>query len=162
VAETLAGHYHRRMAVPEALLRLVKGGHLGRKSGEGFYLHRGMEAVASENASRFVKDDVAANLDRTELQLRMVLLMVNEAARCVEEDIVSGPEDVDFAMIMGSGFAPFRGGPLRHADTVGVASFVHAMDKLVDEGEERFAPCALLKDLAAKEKGFYADAKVML
>lgn len=162
VAETLASHYHRRMAVPEVLARLVKGGQLGRKSGEGFYLHRGKGAVPSEDAARFVKDDSAANLDRVDLELRMVLLMVNEAARCVEEGIVSGPEDVDFAMIMGAGFAPFRGGPLRHADTLGLANVVRAMNELVDDGEERFAPCGLLKDLAAKEKGFYADAKVML
>jgi 3-hydroxyacyl-CoA dehydrogenase/enoyl-CoA hydratase/3-hydroxybutyryl-CoA epimerase len=162
VAETLASHYHRRMAVPEVLARLVKGGQLGRKSGEGFYLHRGKEAVPSEDAARFVKDDSAANLDRVDLELRMVLLMVNEAARCVEEGIVSGPEDVDFAMIMGAGFAPFRGGPLRHADTVGVANLVREMNRLVDDGEERFAPCALLKDLAAKDGKLYPEKGVLL
>ena len=162
VAETLASHYHRRMAVPEVLARLVKGGQLGRKSGEGFYLHRGKEAVPSEGAARFVKDDSAANLDRVDLELRMVLLMVNEAARCVEEGIVSGPEDVDFAMIMGAGFAPFRGGPLRHADTVGVANLVREMNRLVDDGEERFAPCALLKDLAAKDGKLYPEKGVLL
>lgn len=162
VAETLASHYHRRMAVPEVLARLVKGGQLGRKSGEGFYLHRGKEVVPSEDAARFVKDDSAANLDRVDLELRMVLLMVNEAARCVEEGIVSGPEDVDFAMIMGAGFAPFRGGPLRHADTVGVANVVRAMNELVDEGEERFAPCALLKDLAAKDGKLYPEKGVFI
>jgi 3-hydroxyacyl-CoA dehydrogenase/enoyl-CoA hydratase/3-hydroxybutyryl-CoA epimerase len=162
VAETLASHYHRRMAVPEVLSRLVKGGQLGRKSGEGFYLHRGKEAVASEDAARFVKDDSTANLDRVDLELRMVLLMVNEAARCVEEGIVSGPEDVDFAMIMGAGFAPFRGGPLRHADTVGVANLVREMNQLVDDGEERFAPCALLKDLAAKDGKLYPEKGVLL
>ncbi len=58
---------------------------------------------------------------REELQERMVLLMVNESARCLEEQIVAAPEDVDFAMIMGTGFAPFRGGPLRYADSLGAA-----------------------------------------
>ena len=162
VAETLAAHYRRRMVVPEVLARLVKGGMLGRKSGEGFYLHRGKAAAPSEDASRFVKDDSTANLDRAALQARMVLLMVNEAARCVEEGIVSGPEDVDFAMIMGAGLAPFRGGPLRHADTVGVANLVREMNQLVDDGEERFAPCALLKDLAAKDGKLYPEKGVLL
>ncbi len=162
VAETLASHYHRRMIVPEVLGKLVKGGQLGRKSGEGFYRHQGKESVVGEAAERYLKDDSAANLDRTDLTLRMVLLMVNEAARCVEEGIVSEPEDVDFAMIMGAGFAPFRGGPLRHADTLGLTNVVRAMNELVDEGETRFDPCGLLKELAAKEKGFYADATVML
>jgi 3-hydroxyacyl-CoA dehydrogenase len=50
---------------------------------------------------------------------RMVLAMVNEAARCVEEGIVAGAEQVDLAMIFGAGFPPYRGGVLRHADTVG-------------------------------------------
>ncbi len=162
VAETLASHYHRRMAVPEVLGKLVKGGHLGRKSGEGFYLHKGREASVGEAAERYVKDDSAANLDRVDLELRMLLLMVNEAARCVEEGIVSGPEDVDFAMIMGAGFAPFRGGPLRHADTLGVANVVRAMNELVDEGEEHFAPCALLKDLAAKDGKLYPEKGVLI
>ena len=62
----------------------------------------------------------------------MVFLMVNEAARCLEEQIVTDPADVDFAMIMGTGFAPFRGGPLRYADTVGAARLVGAMNHLVD------------------------------
>jgi len=162
VAETLASHYRQRMVVPEVLGKLVKGGHLGRKSGEGFYLHQGKDASVGESAERFVKDDSAANLDRVDLELRMVLLMVNEAARCVEEGIVSGPEDVDFAMIMGAGFAPFRGGPLRHADTLGVANVVRAMNELVDEGEDRFAPCALLKDLAAKDGKLYPEKGVLL
>ncbi len=162
VAETLASHYHRRMAVPEVLSKLVKGGHLGRKSGEGFYRHQGKEAVVGKAAERYVKDDSAANFDRTALALRMVLLMVNEAARCVEEGIVSGPEDVDFAMIMGAGFAPFRGGPLRHADTLGLANVVRAMNEVVDEGETRFDPCGLLKDLAAKEGKFYPEKGVLL
>ena len=53
------------------------------------------------------------------MQRRMVLLMVNEAARCIEEKVVAEPADVDFGMIMGTGFAPFRGGPLRYADASG-------------------------------------------
>ena len=46
--------------------------------------------------------------------------MVNEAARCLEEKVVATPEDADFGMMMGTGFAPFRGGPLRYADHVGI------------------------------------------
>ena len=51
----------------------------------------------------------------------MVLVMVNEAARVLEEGVVAAPEDVDFGMIMGTGWAPFRGGPLRYADARGLA-----------------------------------------
>jgi 3-hydroxyacyl-CoA dehydrogenase/enoyl-CoA hydratase/3-hydroxybutyryl-CoA epimerase len=85
----------------------------------------------------------------------MVLLMINEAARCLEEEVVREPADVDFAMIMGTGFAPFRGGPLRHADTVGAALIVGAMEGLVASGATHFKPCALLRNLAAGNKKFY-------
>jgi 3-hydroxyacyl-CoA dehydrogenase/enoyl-CoA hydratase/3-hydroxybutyryl-CoA epimerase len=85
----------------------------------------------------------------------MVLLMVNEAARCLEEEIVPEPADVDFAMIMGTGFAPFRGGPLRYADSVGISNIVDSMNRLVDSGAKHFAPCGLLRDLAAIGKNFY-------
>jgi 3-hydroxyacyl-CoA dehydrogenase/enoyl-CoA hydratase/3-hydroxybutyryl-CoA epimerase len=85
----------------------------------------------------------------------MVFLMVNEAARCLEEQIVTEPADVDFAMIMGTGFAPFRGGPLRHADTVGAARLVGAMSLLVASGTAHFEPCKLLAGLAATGGKFY-------
>ena len=87
----------------------------------------------------------------------MVLLMVNEAARCLEEEVVREPADVDFAMIMGTGFAPFRGGPLRYADSIGVEKMVDAMKHLVDSGAAHFKPCALLRTMAASDKKFYQN-----
>ena len=56
-----------------------------------------------------------------DLALRLVYLMVNEAARCLEEKVVATPEDADYGMILGTGFAPLRGGPLRFADHFGIA-----------------------------------------
>jgi len=91
------------------------------------------------------------------LQSRMVLLMINEAARCLEERVVSSPEDVDFAMIMGTGFAPFRGGPLRYADSLGAVNLVNQMDALVQSGAGHFAPCRLLRSLANSGSSFYSN-----
>jgi 3-hydroxyacyl-CoA dehydrogenase/enoyl-CoA hydratase/3-hydroxybutyryl-CoA epimerase len=85
----------------------------------------------------------------------MVLLMVNEAVRCLEEEIVRDPADVDFAMVMGTGFAPFRGGPLRYADDFGLARLVSQMDRLVQSGATHFNPCWLLRTMAAGGKKFY-------
>ena len=59
-----------------------------------------------------------------DLALRLVYLMVNEAARCLEEKVVATPEDADYGMILGTGFAPLRGGPLRFADHFGIAEMV--------------------------------------
>ena len=86
----------------------------------------------------------------------MSLLMVNEAARCVEEEIVETPGDVDFGMVMGTGFAPFRGGPLRYADYVGLKKLVTEMDGLHSRAGEKFAPCDLLRKHAQEGATFYA------
>jgi 3-hydroxyacyl-CoA dehydrogenase/enoyl-CoA hydratase/3-hydroxybutyryl-CoA epimerase len=130
---------------------------LGRKSGSGFYLHGKGEAHPNPAIARFAPGQSAAGISRQELQERMTLLMVNESARCLEEQIVTAPEDVDFAMINGTGFAPFRGGPLRYADSLGAQRVVGAMNKLVERGAEHFAPCELLKQMAAGGKKFYGN-----
>ena len=83
--------------------------------------------------------------------------MLNEAARCLEERIVKDPRDVDFAMIMGTGFAPFRGGPLRYADTVGIGRITENLQRLNKVGERQFAPCERLIEMSKQNKTFYDD-----
>ncbi len=163
VAETVAAHFPDRMGIPAVLQDMVKDRLLGRKSGRGFYIHlKGKEprpnrsVRLADHRSRIRQTRrVPGASDADSLQNRMVLLMINEAARCLEEGIVSGPADVDFAMVMGTGFAPFRGGPLRYAQTIGIRNVVEKMEALVRAGATYFEPCRLLRDLAASEKGFY-------
>jgi len=149
VAYTLSGVYQDRIALPETLNRMVQSHLLGRKTGAGFYVHtegndpRPNPALRN-HVSRFMFHPS-----------HLVFLMLNEAARCLEEEIVREPAKVDFGMIMGTGFAPFRGGPLRYADSLGTTKLVGQMDRLVEEGFAEFAPCALLRDLAANGKTFY-------
>jgi len=156
VAGTLAGHFSGHMTVPALLEHMTGAGLLGRKSGCGFYRHTGTkDPQTNPQVEEFVRTQGAASLSREELQERMVFLMVNEAARCLEEEVVTDPADVDFAMVMGTGFAPFRGGPLRYADTLGLPRLVGAMEFLVERGAEQFLPCALLQQLAGTEKSFF-------
>ena len=156
VAGTLAAHFGDRMKVPDCLRKMTGAGLLGRKSGNGFYLHeKSKDAKPNPQVSDYVQSQKASVITREELQERMVFLMVNEAARCLEEQIVTDPADVDFAMIMGTGFAPFRGGPLRYTDTVGAARLVGAMNHLVASGTAHFEPCALLKKMADTGEKFY-------
>lgn len=156
VAGTLATHYSDRMQVPDCIRQMTGAGLLGRKSGSGFYLHpKGKSATANPQTSGHVKSQRARGLTREELQERMVFLMVNEAARCLEEQVVGEAADVDFGMIMGTGFAPFRGGPLRYADIVGTAKLVGAMNHLVASGTAHFAPCDLLATMAKQGRKFY-------
>jgi len=157
VAETLAAALGGRLTIPGHLKEMVTAGWLGRKAGRGYYLHdkSGKDAKPNPGVAAYVKRNSAQSLSRDALCERMVLLMVNEAARCLEEGIVDAPDDVDFAMIMGTGFAPFRGGPLRYADATGIGNLVAAMRKWTGMGAKHFAPCELLARLAASGKGFY-------
>jgi 3-hydroxyacyl-CoA dehydrogenase/enoyl-CoA hydratase/3-hydroxybutyryl-CoA epimerase len=157
VAKTIAAHFSSRMKIPAVLGRMPDAKLLGRKSGAGFYVHSKSGTHPNPTTMRFAQGRSGLNISREELQERMVLLMVDESARCLEEQVVAAPEDVDFAMISGTGFAPFRGGPLRYADSLGAERIVGAMDALVDRGADHFAPCNLLKQMAATGKKFYGN-----
>jgi 3-hydroxyacyl-CoA dehydrogenase/enoyl-CoA hydratase/3-hydroxybutyryl-CoA epimerase len=80
--------------------------------------------------------------------------MVNEAARCVEENVVESPEDADYGMILGTGFAPHRGGPLRFAAHFGLRKIVDEMNRL-GQSEQKFLPCEILKKHAREGTKFY-------
>jgi 3-hydroxyacyl-CoA dehydrogenase/enoyl-CoA hydratase/3-hydroxybutyryl-CoA epimerase len=83
--------------------------------------------------------------------------MVNEAACCLEEGIVESPADVDFGMVMGTGFAPFHGGPLRYADSLGTAKVVEELTRLANEAGPHYAPCARLSEMAKTGQAFYEN-----
>jgi 3-hydroxyacyl-CoA dehydrogenase/enoyl-CoA hydratase/3-hydroxybutyryl-CoA epimerase len=82
--------------------------------------------------------------------------MVNEAARCVEEKVVDSPEDADYGMILGTGFAPFRGGPLRFAEHLGLKRVVDELERLA-QSAEKFLPCEILKKHALDGTTFYKE-----
>ena len=158
VAETLAAKFSGRLLVPEVLAKMIAKGWLGRKSGRGFYTYSGKKKVVpNAELSAFCRGNDDAKLDRAELKLRMALLIVNEAARCVEEKISAGAEMVDFAMVMGTGFAPFRGGPLRFAEAFDLRRVVDELDRLSVVAGPRYVRSDLLEQLAAERRRFYED-----
>ncbi len=159
ICGTLAEKFHGRFPVPSLLEKMVQAKMLGRKGGRGFYVHaRGKKSpTLNAETEAFRTGDSAHALTREQLQVRMVLLMINEAARCLEEKVVASADDVDFGMVMGTGFAPFRGGPLRHADAVGAAQIVVVMRHWVDTGAAWFQPCKLLEALAERGGTFHSD-----
>ncbi len=86
----------------------------------------------------------------------MIYIMINEAARCLEEKIIEDPGAVDIGMIMGTGFPPFRGGLLRYADSVGITEIVDDLERFAQElAVDRFKPCAYLLELKQKNAKFY-------
>src|SRR5262249_2020405 len=129
------------------------------KSGKGFYQHRGKKPrvnALAQNLLRSLHDASRPHLDpalppatrRHEARERMVLLMVNEAALALGEGLAADAGRIDLAMVLGTGWAPHRGGPLHYADTRGPAEVVAAPAELAGRYGPRFAPCAGLRTRA--------------
>ena len=97
----------------------------------------------------------ARDLPPETIQERLVLAMVNEAAVCLEDGVVERPVDLDIAMVTGTGFPPFRGGLLRHADSTGIAVTVDRLARLADAHGERFRPAGLLREMVTRQQLFY-------
>jgi 3-hydroxyacyl-CoA dehydrogenase/enoyl-CoA hydratase/3-hydroxybutyryl-CoA epimerase len=85
----------------------------------------------------------------------MVLSMVSEAVLCLEDGVAREPRDVDVAMVLGTGFPAFRGGPLRYADAVGIPVLVDRLSRLADGQGERFRPSGLLREMVREDRAFY-------
>jgi len=155
VGKILHEAFGERARPPALMARLNENADcLGKKTGKGFYIHQGKHKTPNPPIMK-LGGTGGADFKPDEVDLwirRLVYPMINEAALTLEEKIVERPSDVDLAMVMGTGFAPFRGGPLRYADALGLKHIVDALDGL---REPRLAPSAFLKDLAARGGKFY-------
>jgi 3-hydroxyacyl-CoA dehydrogenase/enoyl-CoA hydratase/3-hydroxybutyryl-CoA epimerase len=158
VAQTLCAAFPDRMKMPGIFPQLLEAEFKGRKGGKGFYEYRnGRHAGVNPVVRKLREREDKAGFSREELRKRMVLLMINEAAMCLEERIVEDPRDVDFAMIMGTGFAPFRGGPLRYADGAGIGRITEDLRRLSEAGERQFLPSERLIQMNKQNRTFYGD-----
>jgi len=155
VAQILHDAYPDRLPLPEWLGRLPEEGLLGKKSGEGIYnWEDGKRKGVNPEAAKVVGiSPTIEEPDPRYLQERMVLPMIDEAARCLEERVVATAGELDLAMIYGTGFPPFRGGPCRWADVQGLAWVVETLERLTTVGE-RYAPSDALRR-TADAGGFY-------
>jgi 3-hydroxyacyl-CoA dehydrogenase/enoyl-CoA hydratase/3-hydroxybutyryl-CoA epimerase len=151
VAGVLSRAFPRHMTVAPELEKMVAAGRLGRKNGIGFYRYRGRRRLPDPTL-RALLGHVRQRKAQTPdfLSERLSLVMINEAARCLEEAVVADAAKIDLAMIFGAGFPPFRGGLLRYADTFGLARAEQRLTALRAEKGDRFEPAALLSRLAAQ------------
>jgi 3-hydroxyacyl-CoA dehydrogenase/enoyl-CoA hydratase/3-hydroxybutyryl-CoA epimerase len=161
IGNTLEKAYGQRDHVPTVLPWLRDQQMLGRKTGAGFYKYEGKAQTPNDSLVEWRRrsavsppPEPAATAE--ELTHRLIFLMVNEAARCVEERVVDSPEDADYGMILGTGFAPFRGGPLRFAEHFGIKRTVEELERLA-RTEKKFTPCEILKKHARDGTKFYED-----
>ena len=148
-----------RLEPSRPLVALADSGRLGKKGGLGFYRYDGgKEQEVDPDIYAVLAPAVPAErvtLDTREIRGRLVLAMVNEAARALSAGIVKRASDVDLALIMGTGFPPFRGGLLRFADTIHVRTVLARLEDLEKRHGPRFAPAELIRRLAREDRGFY-------
>jgi len=173
IGNTLEKAYGQRDHVSAVLLWLRDQQMLGRKAGAGFYKYEGKKQTPNDSLVKWRATSGGAvpgsgegstngqppsspPATAEEIALRLVLLMVNEAARCVEEKVVDSPADADYGMILGTGFAPFRGGPLRFAEHFGLKRAFEELERLA-KTEEKFAPCEILRKHARDATNFYEE-----
>ncbi len=154
VAHILQEAFGARMKVA-GILETVKGqGLLGKKSGRGFYVYDGKKKTPNLEVRLGA---AKGSISQKDVLKRMMTIMINEAARCLEEKVVDGPATVDIGMVMGTGFPPFRAGLLHYADSVGLPKIVDDLKRFsVEVNRDRFEPAPLLLDLAVKGQGFYS------
>jgi 3-hydroxyacyl-CoA dehydrogenase / enoyl-CoA hydratase / 3-hydroxybutyryl-CoA epimerase len=179
IANTLEKAYGKRDCASKILREMQSAKLLGRKSGAGFYKYEGKATANDEiekwrhisavipskvegfrgETSKVTQRDPSTPLrsaqdDGEEKANRLMFLMVNESARCLEEKVVASPEDADYGMILGTGFPIWRGGPLRFAENFGIKKVVEEMEILA-RTNEKYVPCSLLREHAQKGTKFY-------
>src|SRR5437016_5318966 len=175
IGNTLEKAYGQRDHVAAVLLWLRDQEMLGRTTGAGFYKYEGKKQAPNDSLVQWRRGVVAGGADpgrpavsprpepgssppATDVGLpnRLIFVMVSEAARCVEEGVVGSPEAADYGLILGTGFAPFRGGPLRFAEHFGLKETVEELERLA-RTEEKFSPCEILKKHARNGTKFYEE-----
>jgi 3-hydroxyacyl-CoA dehydrogenase/enoyl-CoA hydratase/3-hydroxybutyryl-CoA epimerase len=121
----------------------------------GFYRYVGGNKKGVDTSVRSARRSPERRVACGGVIQRLVLVMLNEAARAFGEGVVRSPRDGDIAALFGFGFPPFRGGPLRHADDLGAARLVGELERLEERHGARFAPSEVLQDLARRGAKFY-------
>jgi len=154
--KVMTASFPDRMIPARSLPLLTGDGRLGKKNGRGMYIWvSGKRTGPDPSVYKLLGLAQARPGSKLAMTERMVFSMINEASMILDEKIVASAAEVDLAMIMGTGFPPFRGGLLRYADSVGLGAIVKRLDILKSEKGPRFEPSKTLRKMAEEGTAFY-------
>ncbi len=148
--------YGERMSIPKIFEDIYSLKILGKKSGSGFYLHGSKSLTPNHKVQALVKE--RRSFDSEEIIDRCMLIMVNEAARALDEKVVKNASYLDMAMVLGTGFAPFRGGLMRYAEDRGLENVVVTLSRLANAYGDRFVPCDALVKMSKESRSYFKES----
>lgn len=154
----LKAQFGERFSAPEAFEKLLENDRKGKKNQSGFYDYKGKNQGKEVDQSVYQLlgiSPVTKYTDATVVE-RCVLLMLNEAAKCLEENVIRTPRDGDIGAIFGIGFPPFLGGPFRYMDELGMEHLVGRMQHYASTYSEKYAPAEILVNMHKNKETFYA------
>jgi 3-hydroxyacyl-CoA dehydrogenase/enoyl-CoA hydratase/3-hydroxybutyryl-CoA epimerase len=156
ISKIMLDAFGERMAGPDMAQGLLDDDRQGRKNGRGFYEYddKGVRGGVDESVYEALGLGPRREIPKAEIQERIVLAMVNEAALCLEEGILQSAVDGDMGAVMGLGFPPFRGGPFWWMDEMDAAEIVDKLEALAEKHGERFEPAGIILTHAESEKTF--------
>ena len=138
--------------------KAVEAGLLGKKNQKGFYLYdeKGKHGEINPDMTKLLPDQ-SKKMEEKEIQMRLILPMINEAAMILDEKIVEDAATVDLGLIFGIGFPPFRGGLLKYADGQGLDRIASAINKFSsDVDSKRYQLSSFLQKLVDDKQNFYS------
>ena len=153
VIQIFESNYGYRMSNNGLLEQVIKTANMkGKKSGQGFYTYAGKKRIGKNKQVEAIIQEIRTKKQKRlhipsgeEIQERLLLGMINEAFRCMEEQVVASEDMLDFAMINGTGFPPYTGGPICYARSLGVENVYLKLKKYAYQLGNRFTPCAFLE-----------------
>lgn len=153
ISPILEQAYGERFAAPAAFDAVLKDGRKGRKNRKGFYRYdqpRWQRKKPDASLYALLKVTPQARQSEAEIAERCLMMMLNEAARCLDEQVIRCARDGDIGAVFGIGFPPFLGGPFHYIDRLGAAEVVNRLTRLTQRYGDRFTPCDALNQAARK------------
>ena len=157
ITPILMAQFGERFASPEGFKKLLENDRKGKKNGSGFYDYSDKNSGKAVDESIYTLLGVTPQSKYTDSTIveRCALLMLNEAAMCLDEGVIRNARDGDIGAIFGIGFPPFKGGPFRYMDELGIEHLVSRLEHYASSYSDKYKPAEILIKMRDEKRSFY-------